>query len=94
MKNNFEYLTDDELVLECVDLLNNMMRENSLQMFIAVFLLAYNLFSFFGFINFGYAWYLTQVMCWGLYCFHAYRYGKKQKTLTLYKEEMIKRDIL
>jgi len=94
MRTNLEYLTDDELVLECMDLLKLMMKENNTQTIIMVFLIVYNFFSFLGYINLGFAWFLTQIMCWGLYFYHSHQYNKKRKDLRDLQEEMIKREIL
>ena len=94
MRTDLEYLTDDELVLESMDLLKLMMKENNTQTIIMVFLIVYNFFSFLGYINLGFAWFLTQIMCWGLYFYHSHQYNKKRKYLRDLQQEMIKREIL
>ena len=94
MKNNFKDLTDDELGINLINSLDYMGREISAQLIICLFLLIYNVLGWAEILSVNFFWYLIQVICWCLYLFHRYRYNKKDKVFNLYKEEMVKREIL
>ena len=94
MKNNLEDLTDDELGIKLIGTLDDMGRENLAQLIIGLFLFIYNLLGWMEILSLNFFWYSIQVICWCLYLFHRYRYNKKDKMFNLYKQEMVKREIL
>ena len=94
MKNNFKDLTDYELGINLINSLDYMGKENSAQLIIGLFLFIYNLLGWMGILSIDFFWYSIQVICWCLYLFHRYRYNKKDKMFNLYKQEMVKREIL
>ena len=94
MKNNLNDLTDDELSVGLIDSLDYMGKEDNAQLIICIFLVIYSLLGFLNVLSLNIFWYSIQVLCWGLYLRHKYRYKKKEKIFNLYKKEMVKRKIL
>ena len=93
METNLENLTDDELILESVSILDYLEKQITIQLILILFLVVYNAISFY-YDSINLAWGLTQIVGWGMYLYHDRRYFKKRNVFKLYTEEMIKREII
>lgn len=93
METNIEHLTDDELISESVSILDELKKETMTQGILMVFLFVYNMISFF-YNSVNVVWYMTQIIGWGMYFYHNNRYNRKRNVFKVYRDEMIKREIL
>jgi hypothetical protein len=93
METNLEHLTDDELILEIVSILDDLEKQITAQLILILVLVVYNVISFY-YNSINFAWALTQILGWGMYLYHDRKYFRKQKVFKIYREEMIKREMI
>jgi hypothetical protein len=93
METNLEHLTDDELILEIVSILDDLEKQIASQLILILILVVYNAISFY-YNSINFAWVLTQILGWGTYLYHDRKYFRKRKVFKFYREEMIKREMI